>query len=290
LRDPSAGKDFTNAIVLATNAGVNSTVVADLIQLGRLLHDAKDHGASERYYQAVIDLTQGRPEFAAQRALAYRLRAEPLLQLKRYPEAEEALTKYIETAPLGVQLPPELAGDVGRAYKARGVISVERKDFRAAVDSYTVALAVRRDADTLALRGWAYLMWEAPPLADADFQESLALKATGDAHLGRAAALVKMGRRDDAVAAAERGVEADVKGGRANERTYYHAARVFAQAAGADGGDRRHGARAVELLCRAVSLVPEDRREAFWQGNVEGDAAFEGLRRGGLLDGLRPRP
>src|SRR5262249_19846783 len=157
--------------------GVNSTLLADLIQVGKLLYEEKDYDAAVRSYQAVLNLTKDQPRrFAAERALAHRLMAEPLLQKKAWREAGVALEEFLKTVPppaLGQPLEGEQAKEMARAFKARGILHVEQKDFRLAIDSYTAALKISRDPDTLALRGWAYVMWDAPHLADAVFTESL---------------------------------------------------------------------------------------------------------------------
>src|SRR5262249_26776877 len=150
-----------------------------------------------------------------------------LLALKKYPEAGEALDRYLETIPVaapGRAPTAEQARKLGDVFKARGLIHVQQKDFRAAIDSYTQGLKLQRDPETLALRGWAYLMFEAPALALVDFDESLKLRPeSSDAWLGRAEARVKLGKVAEALADAEEGLNR----GPATPRTLYNAARVF---------------------------------------------------------------
>src|SRR5262249_57804486 len=63
LGDRGALHGFFEAIRHAPpDLGVNSTVLTDLIQLGKLLHDEKDHDGPVLSHQALLTLTEGRPE------------------------------------------------------------------------------------------------------------------------------------------------------------------------------------------------------------------------------------
>src|SRR5439155_11442812 len=100
------------------------------------------------------------------RALALRLMAEPLLALRPYKEAGAALDLFLtmtpQPAPGG---DPEQIRRVADALKARGLLHAEQKDFRAAIECYTRGLALLRDQEMFAQRGWAYLASGAPALA-----------------------------------------------------------------------------------------------------------------------------
>ena len=54
---------------------------------------------------------------------------------------------------------------------------MQQKDFRGAIDNYTQALTLERAPETLTLRGWAYLTFDAPALALPDFNEAITMPA-----------------------------------------------------------------------------------------------------------------
>ena len=58
----------------------------------------------------------------------------------------------------------------------RGLAKARRNDFAAAIDDYTLALALEPSAPVLhGRRGWAYLVSGAPQLALRDFEEAIRL-------------------------------------------------------------------------------------------------------------------
>jgi len=275
-----AREDFLKAVALAPNTNSTSTLAADLIEVGRLLQRDGDHAGAIRVYDAAIALPGAQAQ--ALRPTTWRLKAEPLLSLRRYPEASEALDKYVASFPSlsGDAIAPETARKLSDAFKARGLIAVQTRDFRAAVDRYTEGLRVQRDAETLALRGWAYLMYQAPHLALPDFEEALKVQSNNtDARLGQADALVKLGQTKEATRAAERALTY----GTPDSRAYYNAARVWAQAANARNAELQDVSRAknlaLDLLRLALDRQPEAKRKAFWKEYISADAVFTVLRR-----------
>jgi tetratricopeptide (TPR) repeat protein len=262
-----AREDFVKAVALSVR--VDKTLVDDLIQLGRLLYDQKDYVGAVNSYRAVLTVTEKhREQYALQRALANLLLAQPLLQngpQKDLKAAAKALDAYLETVPppSGTRLDDRIAKDMQRAFKARGIIYLEEKNFRAAIDAYSLGLKISRDPELLELRGWAYLNFQAPQLAKLDFDESLAKQPTSGAHLGRADAYVKMGQTDAAAQDADKGVTVGLQ----TELSYYRAARVFAQIARRNVSGEASG-RVKALLRQALHLVPPTQRESFWRTYV----------------------
>jgi len=286
-----AREDFFQAVARSSNAGAAAERAAgDLIEVGRLLHYEKDFTGALRAYNAVLTLPNERT--APQQVLANRLKAEPLLALRRYGEAGDALDAYLKTVPAteGKAPPPDEAKRLADAYLARGLIHVEQGDFRLGLDCYTRGLHALRSPELLGARGWAYLMYQAPHLALPDFDEALTqLPADAsdkaqrmDVLLGRADALIKLDRVLEALDAATAAMQA---GGEVKPRVYYNAARVYAQASvkldGAEGRAREavmYQNRAVALLRQAVEQTPTAEREDFWKRYVEADASLALLR------------
>jgi formate-dependent nitrite reductase complex subunit NrfG len=203
---------------------------------------------------------------------AHLQRAQALLALRRYDEGSQALDRY-------------LAGGgkpTAAAYRARGLLHAQRRDYRAAVAAYSQALSLKRDAATLSDRGWAYLMQEALRPALDDFGAALQLDAhEADALAGRATALAQRGRPADvpqALAAAEQAL----RPGAPTAPRLLASARVYCRAAGVLADDAEAGrclGRALALLREAMELVPAKERPAFWRDAVLADPALRPLQR-----------
>jgi eukaryotic-like serine/threonine-protein kinase len=307
-----AQEDFRRAVELAVDQNSGSTLADDLIELGRLMVRDGQHPEAIRAFRTALIV---RPD----RAVAHRLLAQPLLAIGKTKEAGEALDQYLQTVPLtpGIAPTPEqkktlaeiyqargqVFEDEARAYRTRGVLHLSRNSLRPAIDSYTHSLNYVPDAETYCFRGWAYLLVNAPELAESDFEDALQLNPrSANALLGRANARVKVGKLKEAVRDADEGVklaENDV-------RHLYNAARVYAQAVptmkkntpfakGVEGAFHATCERkAVELLRQALERTPVTERPNFWQSYIEKDSAFENIRNGNLLTALnkeydRPR-
>src|SRR5262249_6821746 len=242
------------------------------------------------------------------RSAAWRLMAQPLLALGRHEEAGRALDRFIATVPVAEGKPPApeqagaLAGGLegrglgpdrrAKALRARGLLHQTRGDQRSALDCYTQGLRLARDPETLALRGWTYLSYDAPELALADFDEAARLRpGWADALIGRANVRVRLGQTREALEDVERGAA-----GAADARMLYNAARVHAQAVAAlrDAPKKQAEAercerRAAELLRQALERTPVQQRPAFWKDHVQADRAFDPVRRGGAMSALAAR-
>ncbi len=276
-----AQEDFARAIALAENNRRVSTLADDLIELSRLLHKAGEHEEALKNYQAVL-------KFRSDEYIVHRLMAEPLLALGQYHKAGEALERYLQFIPVevGKKPSPKQAQELTATFKARGLIHSQEKDFREALDSYSLALRLHTDPKTLALRGWTYLVLQAPYLAQKDFTEALNHQPeNGDAFLGRANARIKLGQVEEAMADAEEGLRHGPK----TPRMLFNAARVYSQIIKEISGSSNPNQvnftlvfqceqQAVELLRQALAILPEKDRPAFWRNYIQVDSALNPIR------------
>jgi eukaryotic-like serine/threonine-protein kinase len=208
----------------------------------------------------------------------HRYRVAILLELKRDDDAilacDAALRAGLKSA--------KLLG-------LRGLAKARRKDFAAAIDNYTLALAIDPSAPELhGRRGWAYLASGAPQLALRDFEEAIRLDpAVGDFYSGRGSAHVALGRCREAVGDAEE----SLRHGESEPRLYYGAARILAQAAEQLRPEPRprrstdastiqlYQNRALSLLTQAVERTPPSDRATFLRDVVTSDRVFNSIRR-----------
>src|SRR5262249_28612385 len=134
---------------------------------------------------------------------ALRRQAHTLILLKRDDEAAGALDRYLKIS-RGRTLAQKF-----EVYKARGYVHSRLGQNRDAIKAYTEALKLREEGGTLNLRGWAHLAVPDPWAALADFEAVPAADpAHSDALCGRAHALVRLGKPDEAVAAVQQAVRA----------------------------------------------------------------------------------
>ena len=140
----------------------------------------------------------------------------------------------------------------------------------------------------LDLRGWAYLVYDSPKLALADFEAAIKLDpASGDAYNGRGTAHVRLGDYLGAVADAREALRL----AKADPRVTYNAARIYALAASiaaADVGEKGRQARllssryqdtAVQLIREALEREAPEKRAAFWRDTIQPDPALKAIRR-----------
>jgi tetratricopeptide (TPR) repeat protein len=226
--------------------------------------------------------------------VAHQLRGETLLILGRVAEAAAALDRFLAHGQPSVL-----------ASRARGLCRAKLGNYPGAVEDYTRALEIEQgegkpaDPVTLAYRGWAYLILEAPKLALRDFDEALRLGGSNqaDCHAGRGYARVLLNQWQAAVTDAE----AVRKEGKLPARTLYNTARIYAQAAARVQRDpeqqNRRGqelrweyeAQALQLLHSACEKTPALQRSAFWKEYVEADPALQPLSRTAGFVQLRGR-
>src|SRR5207248_8840570 len=131
-RAAEAQADYLSAVALAPDAGPRSTVAEDLLEVARLLHARGEFAQSVAAYDVVTERWPGL-------TVAHRLRAEPLLALKRYAEVGRSLDRFIGATP---PAPADTAQArlLAEAHRVRGLMHVEAGDFRAALESYARAL------------------------------------------------------------------------------------------------------------------------------------------------------
>jgi tetratricopeptide (TPR) repeat protein len=246
------------------------------VELGYLKHQADEFAAALADFDAALRL---RPDYAS----AHRQRAETLLALDRPAEAGEALDRYLARG----KPTPEV-------YLARGLIHARLKQYQPAVEAYSRSLLLRRDAQTLSRRGWAYLQLDAARLALDDFDAALRLRPKHVNSLcGRGTARVRLGQLKEAVQDAEGALR-----NRPGTEQLFVVACVYARAArlvtltprgparvsGQEGA--RYEKQALELLAQVLKRLPEGERVAFWRQRVLPEPALAGLRRNPKLRAL----
>jgi serine/threonine protein kinase/tetratricopeptide (TPR) repeat protein len=274
---PAARQDFEQAIHLEPPG--SRTLAEDHLERAVLLYRTQQLPEAVKACDAALQVD---PRYDA----AHRVRAEVLLALKQYDEAVRSFDRFLELE--DAKEPEARKQPLVRALVALALASARLGRGADAVDDYTRALALKpNDATTRARRGWAYLMNDAPKLALRDFEEVVHLDpANGDAHSGRGAALVRLGRNHAAVEA----VEESLRRGTGTSRLFYTAARTYAQAVGHMDTDPRQRSyqaletrsryqdRALELLRAALDRTPPRERPRFWQDYIEADPALESIR------------
>jgi tetratricopeptide (TPR) repeat protein len=237
---------------------------ADLTESARLLRAEGRAGEALARCERALELAPGLVP-------ALVLSAELLIDLHRLDEAEK-------------RLDAALAKDgTARCRRLRGVVRARTNRFADALDDFTHALNLERtvkpDATLLAQRGWVYVATDAPQLALRDFDRALVLDPKlGTALTGRGFVRVLAGDLKPGLDDAEKAL-LDLQGDPGSAegpRICYNAARIYAQAAArASAADRRVCTeRAVQLLEKAIELLPAARRASFWQTTVRSDGAL----------------
>jgi tetratricopeptide (TPR) repeat protein len=229
-----------------------------------------------RRYQEARDASEAAIRIAPDSPEAHRWRVASLLELERYDDVLSSCDSYLKRGAPSSEL-----------HYIRGLARMRRNDLAGAIEDYTQAVALRPgQAKFHEQRGWAYLLNEAPRLALRDFDEALKLDPTdAEAADGRANALVVLGQRGAAVAAAE----GSLRLGEPTPRMIYKAARVYALAANLTAAEsHRPGLlatsityqdRAQALLIRALERLPESERGPFLKDVILKDPALAAYRR-----------
>ena len=210
-------------------------------------------------------------------APAYSLQAQSLLALRRHKEAGEALDHYFRFT---VQPTATLL-------KARGLIHHDIRQYRAAVEMYTLALHQDpADNGTRCLRGWSYLYMNAAWPALEDFEEVLKDAPNNvDALAGRGNAQIHLaGWRTPWPTPRPLSITSD--------RLLYDVARIYALAVAhielklRAGQDTRRPVPNGILheqgwrLPRTYPAAPSpEKRAAFWREVVQNDPALASIRR-----------
>jgi tetratricopeptide (TPR) repeat protein len=214
-------------------------------------------------------------------APAHQKRLELLLKLKRYDDLIRSCDAVI-------------AGGKPTAdqYYFRALARENMRDFTAAIEDLTQAIALRKGSAALLLRrGELYLITAAPKSALRDFDEVSRLdSANADAFTASGLAKVVLGQYPEAIADAAKAIGM----AEPTSRRLYKSAQIYAKAALAASGDIRRQGReaaaiaeryqdqAVELVKKAIDRKQRSQREMILRDLrdvVQTDPAMKPLRR-----------
>ena len=233
----SAASDFQKAAKLGMEQRILSTLVDDLVELGRLQARAKEFASAEKSYLAAL-------AFKPNDSLILRSLAQAQLALKKHIEASENLELclvslnipygkkptigQVKTLTEALKFQGMIQEEKAQLNRAKGLLELMEKDFRSSIDFYTQGLNFSRDIEILELRGYTYLTVNAFELAVGDFEEALKLnpKST-NALIGLGNAKVRVGKIQEGL----KEVEDALYSGSPTGRQYFNAARAFAFAA-----------------------------------------------------------
>jgi predicted Zn-dependent protease len=251
----AARRDFAQTIALEEAGSRSERLLSARVELAHLCHQ-------EKLYKDALDHCDAALAVQPKYTPALRQRAETLLALGRYPAAGQALDKYLAVG--GDRTPNVL--------EARGLIHQQLREYAQAIEAFTLALALRRDANVLAYRGWAYLETKAVQLAEADFEAALQLQADHlDALCGRGKTRALRGK----TAGAAQDAATALRQGPRTARLLFHCACIHARCLEALASSRRAAEatvqqeKALELLQAALELVPNADRPAYWRSNCQ---------------------
>ena len=230
----------------------NQSQIDDHVERGKLLLQVERYEESLAAFDVALRIQMNHP-------LALRLRAKSLFHLRRFPEAIESFDRYLENGK-----------PLESVYRGRGLAKSELGDFPGAIEDFTVAVELQPTSVVLAYRGWTHLVYDAPKLAERDFQLAIELDPkNSDAYAGRGfvRAIAKQSRAalDDA--------EEALRLGPRTPRLIYSVARIHAQTGGT--GETRF----FELISEALALLPDEQRSAFWSSQVSTDKALIPFRK-----------
>jgi tetratricopeptide (TPR) repeat protein len=243
--------------------------------LGQCHHElARNLYSAGRYSDALKACDQAAPFLSGDADIQF-TRARALLTLERYPEAAQALDKYL------------LHG--GRAttdfYRMRGHARLHLHDYSGSMADLTRVLEREPDAEIYRYRGWAFYFADAWKPALADFEEAIRRDGKNtDAYIGRGLCRVMVGDYRAAVADAD----STFRQHPSSPEMVHNIACIFALAAGKVQADpeakdkktlvSQFRERAVEAIRRALAMVPPDERPAFWRDKVMPDTALDPIR------------
>jgi tetratricopeptide (TPR) repeat protein len=159
-------------------------------------------------------------------------------------------------------------------------------DYPGAIEDYSQAVRLKRDASILLHRGWAYFFTDAWRMAEHDFEEAMRIEANlADAQIGRGLTRVMLGAYKPAIADARAVLERQPP---KQAEMMYNLACIFSLAAGRvhrDPADAERAAleaeycgEALATLQKALELVPEAQRPAYWRTKMCPDSALDSIR------------
>lgn len=249
-KEPQAAlADFERVIALEKSD--SPYLVDDQVDRGRLLLASGKAAEALAAFDAALALRKAH-------SLAQRLRAEALFRLGRFDEVIEAFNRYLETGK-----------PLESVYRGLGLARAELGQYPGAIEDFTKALELHPTSAVQAYRGWTHLVVDAPKLALRDFELAIELDPkNSDAYCGRGFVRAGMGRHRDAMEDAERAL----RQGPQTTRLLFNAARIYAQCPGT--GPQQ----SLELIRKALDLLPADKRLSFWLTQVRSDAVLSRLR------------
>jgi tetratricopeptide (TPR) repeat protein/predicted Ser/Thr protein kinase len=197
------------------------------------------------------------------------VKAQALLKIEKYPEAERAFTEYLQQ---GGRPDPDI-------YRGRGRARVQLGRYGDAIQDYTLGLALHPNANLYTHRGWAYVFVEAWQPGQSDFTEALRTEPQGvESLIGLSYCRVKQGDYRKAVEEAEEAWRRRP----ATPNMMHNVACVFAQAAGQAASDAalvaHYRSRAVQALREGLAEVPDGQRATFWRERMSRDDALDPIR------------
>jgi tetratricopeptide (TPR) repeat protein len=240
------------------------------VNKGRLLHARRDYeGAVEAYRKALA--------IRADELTTYVALAEAHYRLGQYAAAVQACDAYVER-----QGKPEAA-----VYRLRGLAhaGLGGDHLASAVQDFELALILDRGHRfTWIELGRVNLALRAFAQAESAFTQTITLQPTAaDGYIGRGLARARLGHGPQAAADAEKALDC----GGHTSAVRYQAAAIYAQVVGALSGRRdsettlrrtRYQERALELLRRALAVLPEVEARALWARTILPDHTFDPIR------------
>jgi tetratricopeptide (TPR) repeat protein/tRNA A-37 threonylcarbamoyl transferase component Bud32 len=213
-------------------------------------------------------------EYERLSANTHLLRAQTLLKLHEYKNARAAFDAYLRHG-----------SATANVWRQRAAVDLKLEDYNGVLEDCSRAMGTEPDADTLCLRGCAYLHFHLAKSALSDFEAALRLQPKHvEALLWRGLARVRSGDIVQGVEDARRAVKlkddsADVK---------LRAARVLAQAVAAEPQQTLdYETEALRLLRQAVERIRDpDEQRTFWTAKVRNDPALSPIARGAAFRAL----
>jgi eukaryotic-like serine/threonine-protein kinase len=264
----AALSDFQQAIKLELAGARSPRLAGDYVSCGGILNAQKHYAQAVAYYDLALKLDPVR-------ASAWYLRGDSLLAQKQFADAEQSFTQCLA-----------VDGEYDSALRGRGAARMALGDFPGALEDYAHSARIKRTANILTHRGWAYFFSEAWRLAEHDFNEAVQIEAPpGNARIGRGLARAKLGSYRAAVLDAR---EALSRHGPGTPDMMNNIACIFAEAARRVRLDvaevnraeleLEYRRQAIETLDKTLALVPPAGRVAYWEKTVSPDPWLDSIR------------
>jgi tetratricopeptide (TPR) repeat protein/tRNA A-37 threonylcarbamoyl transferase component Bud32 len=238
-----------------------------LVERGRSLLRTKRYEEAVQACDAARELALDQPPVLA-------VRAQALLALGHYKQAEESFDQYLQN---GGEAVPDI-------FINRGLARMRLGKYPDAAEDYTRGLEHAPDAHLYQHRGWAHFFCDAWKLALRDFSKAIELDPVGsDAYTGRGLARVMLGDYRAAVADAEEALRRKIN----SPEMMHNIACIFAQAAARAEANRGsdpqapvedYRRRTLEAIHGTLNLLEPKMRLSFWRDKILPDAALAPIR------------